>query len=294
MSKESKIDWGQIFKPEHLFYLFVGVGCAVFAMKGFMIPNAFMDGGVTGVSILLHEITHVNISLFILGFNSIFVYLGYRYIGRTFAFQTGLAIVLLAIGLLTVEFDSITHDKLLIAFFGGLFIGTGMGFVIRSGGVIDGAEILAIFSTKKVGITVGEMIMGFNIVIFLVAALEIGIEQAMYSIITYITATKMCDYVVDGFEEYVALHIISSQHDAIKSLIVNDLNKGIAVYKGERGYLPDSFEVHSDVDIIVTIITRLEILKIKEAVYALDDRAFIYVTSVKEAKGGILKKKNVH
>ena len=232
MTKEDRVDWSHIFHPAQLLVLIAGVACAVFAMKGFMIPNAFMDGGVTGVSILIHEIYHVNISLLLIGFNLFFVYLGYKRIGKTFAAQTSIAILLLSAGLHFIHIEAVTDDKLLIAVFGGFFIGIGMGLVIRSGGVIDGAEIIAIFSTKKLSISISEVIMGFNSLIFLTAAISLGIESAMYSIITYFTAIKMSDYVVDGFEEYIALHIISAKHEAIKSALVNDLKKGIAVYKG--------------------------------------------------------------
>ena len=139
-----------------------------------------------------------------------------------------------------------------------------------------------------------EIILIFNSFIFLVAAYKLGIDSAMYSIITYFTATKMCDYVADGIEEFIALNIISSQHAEIKDLLVNQFNKGIAVYKGERGYLPGSFEISEPVDIVVTIITRLELLKLKDAVYDIDPKAFIFVNSVKEARGGVLKKKAGH
>ncbi len=293
-SSHNKLEWNLILAPQNIICNVLGVLCAVFAMKGFMIPNAFLDGGVTGISILLHEIYHINISLLVVVLNIGFVYLGYKYIGKTFAFQTSIAIVLLALGLLFVEVPVMTHDKLLIALFGGFFIGIGMGLVIRGGGVIDGFEIIAVFTTKKISISISEIIMIFNTIIFLIAAYKFGIETAMYSIITYFTATKMCDYVSDGIEEYIALTIIAADNERIKDLIVNDFKKGISVYKGERGYLPGSFDVKTDCDIIVTIITRLELLRIKDAIYELDDKAFMYVQSVKEAKGGVIKHKNKH
>ncbi len=293
-SAHNKLEWNLILAPQNIICNVLGVLCAVFAMKGFMIPNAFLDGGVTGISILLHEIYHINISLLVVVLNIGFVYLGYKYIGKTFAFQTSIAIVLLALGLLFVEVPVMTHDKLLIALFGGFFIGIGMGLVIRGGGVIDGFEIIAVFTTKKISISISEIIMIFNTIIFLIAAYKFGIETAMYSIITYFTATKMCDYVSDGIEEYIALTIIAADNEGIKNLIVNDFKKGISVYKGERGYLPGSFDVKADCDIIVTIITRLELLRIKDAIYELDPKAFMYVQSVKEAKGGVIKHKNKH
>ncbi len=293
-SLHHKLDWKVVLAPQNIIYNTIGVLCAVFAMKGFMIPNAFMDGGITGISILLHEIYHINISVLVLVLNIGFVYLGYKYIGKTFAFQTSVAVVLLAFGLLFIEVPVVTNDKLLIALFGGFFIGIGMGLVIRAGGVIDGAEIIAVFTTKKISISISEIIMFFNSLIFLIAAYKFGIETAMYSIITYFTATKMCDYVSDGIEEYIALTIIAEENDKIKDLIVNDFKKGISVYKGERGYLPGSFDVKNDCDIIVTIITRLELLRIKDAIYEIQPNAFMYVQSVKEAKGGVIKKKNTH
>jgi uncharacterized membrane-anchored protein YitT (DUF2179 family) len=290
----NKLEWNLILAPQNIIYNVVGVLCAIFAMKGFMIPNAFLDGGVTGISILLHEIYHINISVLILVLNIGFVYLSYKYIGKTFAFQTSLAVILLAFGLLFIEVPVMTNDKLLIALFGGFFIGIGMGLVIRGGGVIDGFEIIAVFTTKKISISISEIIMLFNTVIFLIAAYKFGIETAMYSIITYFTATKMCDYVSDGVEEYIALTIIAADNDKIKDLIVNEFKKGISVYKGERGYLPGSFDVKSDCDIVVTIITRLELLRIKDAIYEIEPNAFMYVQSVKEAKGGVIKHKNKH
>ncbi len=290
----NKLEWNLILAPKNIIYNVLGVGCAIFAMKGFMIPNAFMDGGITGISILLHEIYHINISLLVLTLNIGFIYLGYKYIGKTFAFQTAVAVVLLSLGLLFIEVPVMTNDKLLIALFGGFFIGIGMGLVIRSGGVIDGFEIIAVFTTKKISVSISEIIMVFNTVIFLIAAYKFGIETAMYSIITYFTATKMCNYISDGIEEYITLTIIAADNEPIKNLIVNDFKKGISVYKGERGYLPGSFDIKIDCDIIVTIITRLELLRIKDAIYELQPKAFMYVQSVKEAKGGVIKKKHTH
>lgn len=290
----NKIEWEIIFKPINIIYNTLGVVCAVFAMKGFMIPNAFMDGGVTGISILLHEIYHINISLLLVVINIPFLYLSYKHFGKTFTFQTIVAIFLLALGLTFIDVPTITNDKILIALFGGFFIGIAMGLIIRGGGVIDGAEVLAVFTTKKISISIGEIIMIFNSLIFLTAAYKFGIETAMYSIITYFTAVKMCDYVSDGVEEYITLHIISKEYDKVKNELANTFKKGISVYKGERGYLPGSFNVKYDCDIIVTIITRLELLRIREAIYQIDDKAFMYVQSVKEAKGGIIKKKNKH
>ncbi|MEI8048847.1 MAG: YitT family protein [Bacteroidota bacterium] len=289
--KSDFVNWGNILNPKNLLQIFIGSAMAVFAMKGFMIPNQFMDGGVTGISILLHEISHINISIFIFVFNLPFIYLGYKRIGKTFAVQTSLAVILLTMGLLFIDLQPVTTDRLLIAIFGGILIGTGVGLVIRSGGVIDGAEVIAVFTRRRIGFSNSEIIMIFNTFIFAGAAFHFGIETAMYSLITYYAATRATDYVVDGIEQYTAINIISSQQDKIKDLLVNEMGKGITVYKGERGYLPGSFDIKTDCEIIVTIVTRLEISQIEEAVAGIDPKAFVYSQSINEATGGILKAK---
>lgn len=289
--KSDTIEWKHVFDPKNLLHIFAGTGLAVLAMKGFMIPNRFMDGGITGISILLHEIFHINISILVIALNIFFIYLGYRRIGKTFAVQTTLAVILLSLGLYFIDINPITSDKLLIAIFGGILIGTGVGLVIRGGGVIDGAEVIAVFTRRKTGFSNSEIIMMFNTIIFAVAAFQFGIETAMYSIITYFTATRATDYVVDGIEEFTAINIISAKQEEIKSFLVNELGKGITVYKGERGYLPGSFDIKTDCEIIVTIVTRLEIKQIQDAAMNIDPRAFVFAMSIKEAAGGILKAK---
>ncbi len=250
-----------------------------------------MDGGITGISILLHEIFHFNISFLVIILNVLFVYLGYKRIGKTFAVQTCIAVMLLSVGLVFIDINPITRDKLLIAIFGGILMGTGVGLVIRGGSVIDGAEVIAVFTGRKTGFSNSEIIMLINTIIFAVAALQFGLETAMYSIITYFTASRATNYIVDGIEEFTAMNIICSQPEEIKNLLVNDLGKGITVYKGEKGFLPGSFEIKTSADIIVTKITRLEIKQIQDAVLSIDPKAFIYVQSIKEAAGGILKHK---
>jgi len=289
--KTDTINWKNVWDVKNMLQITVGSALAVFAMEGFMIPNRFMDGGVTGISILLHEISHINISIFIIFFNLPFIYLGYKKIGKTFAVQTTLSILLLAAGLLFIHIQPVTTDKLLIAIFGGILIGAGVGLVIRSGGVIDGAEVIAVFTKRRTGFSNSEIIMLLNTFIFAGAAFHFGLETAMYSLITYYAATRATDYVVDGIEQYTAINIISSQHERVKKFLVNELGKGITVYKGERGFLPGSFDIKTDCEIIVTIVTRLEINQIQEAVTEIDPKAFVFIQSINEATGGILKVK---
>lgn len=289
--KKDTIQWAHIVSAKNLIQTITGVSLAVLAMRGFMIPNRFLDGGITGISILFHEIFHWDISILTLVLNIPFVYLGYRRIGKTFAIQTILAIILLSLGLALIHIQAITTDKLLIAIFGGLTMGAGVGLILRCGGVIDGTEVIAVFTKRKTGFSSNEIILLFNAIIFTIAATQFGLETAMYSLITFFTATRATDYVVDGIEQYTTVNIISAKYEDIKSFLVNDLGKGITVYKGERGYLPGSFEVKIDTDIIVAVVTRLEVHQMQTAIKKIDPKAFIYVQSIKEAAGGILKAK---
>jgi uncharacterized membrane-anchored protein YitT (DUF2179 family) len=287
--QNNSVDWRRIFSVSSLSYTILGVVCAVVALKGFMMPNHFIDGGVTGLSILAYEYTHINISIFLILFNLPFLYLAYKKIGTTFAAHSLIAIGLLAILMNFVNIPVVTNDKILIAVFGGLLIGLGIGLVIRGGGMIDGLEVVAEYTNEKSGLSTSEIILLINTLLFLTAAFELGIEAAMYSILTYFTATRTSDYVVDGFEQYTALTIVSKEFETVKSIVVNDFGKAISVYKGERGYLPGHFDENFEVDIVMTIATRLEIHRIQRAVLEEDPNAFIYMHSIKEVKGGIVK-----
>lgn len=294
MSAKDKLDWKEVFSVKSLAFIIIGALCGVVAIKGFMIPNHLLDGGITGISILMHEIFHIEVYVPLVLLNLPLIYMGYRKIGKVFAIHSLFAVLLLAVLLSFLEIPTITHDRILIAVFGGLFIGLGIGFVIRGGGVIDGLEVLAEYSNQKSAISAAEIIMAINTIIFLFAAYKLGIETAMYSILTYFTALMVSGYVVDGFEEFTSLSIISKEYETIKSVIVNDFEKAITVYKGERGYLPGSFEIKNDTDIIVTVVTRLEIFKIKKAIFEVDPNAFIYIQSTKEVSGGIVKRIRKH
>ena len=283
-----------VFSIKSLFLTIIGVVCAVVAIKGFMIPNHFLDGGLLGISILIHEFYHIDVSIPLVLLNLPFVYIGYKKIGKNFAAHAFLAVILLGIVMNVLPVPEITKDHFLTAVFGGVFVGLGIGFVIRGGGVIDGLEVIAEYSNKKFGLSTNEIIMAINTTIFLIIAFYLGLEKAMYSIVTYYTALKVSDYVVDGFEKLISLTIISPNSELIKELIVNDFNKAITVYKGERGNLPGSFNVKHDCDIIVTVVSRLEVHKIKKAILAADPGAFTYVQNIGEISGGIVSKRKSH
>lgn len=289
MNSSERINWRSIFSLSSMLYTIFGVISALIALKGFMIPNHFLDGGITGISILVEEVFHIPFSVSLILFNLPFIFAGYKIIGKTFSVNALLAVLLLALLMTFVTVPQITSDKVLIAVFGGLFIGLGLGLVIRGGGVIDGLEIIAHYTNKQIGFSTSEIIMTFNTLLFIGAAFEFGVETAMYSILVYFTAMKTSDYVVDGFEAFTALTIISKECELVKSVIVNDFGKAITVYKGERGYLPSNYDVKEDCDIVMTIVTRIELHRIKEVITKLDPDAFFYAQRIKEVRGGVGK-----
>ncbi|MEZ4792338.1 MAG: YitT family protein [Gelidibacter sp.] len=283
-----------IFSLRTFLLKLLGVVCAVVAIKGFMIPNHFLDGGLLGVSILIHEFFHIDVSIPLILLNLPFVYIGYKKIGKNFAAHALISVILLGILLNVLPIPTITNDHFLTAIFGGVFVGLGIGFVIRGGGVIDGLEVIAEYTNDQFGFSIAEIIMAINTSIFLIIAFYLGIEKAMYSILTFFTALKVSDYIVDGFEKLICLSIISPDSEKVKSLIVNDFNKAVTIYKGERGNLPGSYNIKHDCDIIVAVVTRLELHKIKKAINALEPKAFMFVQNVREVGGGVVSKKSHH
>jgi uncharacterized membrane-anchored protein YitT (DUF2179 family) len=262
-----------------------------FALKGFLVPNSFFDGGVTGISLLIHELYHINIAFVIIAANIPFVILGAYQVNRVFALKTFVCVIALGICLLYVPYPVITSDKLLVSIFGGVFMGLGVGLSIRGGCALDGIEIMALYTLKRSSFTISEIILGINIIIFLIAAFELGLPTALYSILTYYTASRTISFVIDGLEEYTAVNIISGKSEIIKEKLVMELGRGITVYKGERGFLKESFDVSQPVDIIFTVITRLEVRRLKNLVHNIDPKAFVFTNSIKEAAGGVLKKR---
>jgi uncharacterized membrane-anchored protein YitT (DUF2179 family) len=201
---------------------------------------------------------------------------------------------MLGICLYAVPYPVITSDKLLISIFGGFFLGVGIGLTMRGGCAVDGIEVLALYTWRHTSFTISEIVLGLNIIIFSIAAFRYGPEVSLYSMLTYFTASKTVDYVVEGIEAYTGVTIISANSERIKEKLVNEMGRGITIYKGERGFLPGKYEVHSEVDIIFTVITRLELRRLKNLVYAEDPKAFIFANTIKEAAGGVLKKRPTH
>jgi len=277
-----------------LLYTLAGILISGFALKSFLIPNNFLDGGVTGVSLLLHEIYHWPIAVVILLLNIPFVIAGGFHVNRAFALKMFASIVGLGICLVFLPYPVITSDKLLVSIFGGFFLGTGIGLAMRGGCAIDGIEVLALYTLKRSSFTISEIILGLNVIIFLIAALKLGLETALYSMLTYFAASRTISYVIEGLEEYTGVTIISGKSEEVKEALVMKLGRGITVYKGERGFMKESFEVHQDCDIVYTIVTRLEVRRLRNMVHNIDPKAFIFTNTIKEAAGGVLKHHRGH
>lgn len=268
----------------------IGIASAAFGLEGFLIPNGLIDGGVTGISLLTSRETGVSLSLLLVLINLPFVLMGWRQISQLFAIKSIIAITILAIVVATVHFPVVTDDKLLVAVFGGFFLGAGIGLTIRGGGVIDGTEILAIALSRKRSISVGDFILVFNIVIFSVAAYLLSVEVALYSILTYLAASKTIDFILEGIEEFTSVTIISPHSKEIAQMIKEKMRRGLTVYSGKRGY-GKSGDNPDPTDIIFTVVTRLEITRLTGEIEKIDPNAFIVMQSIKDTRGGMVRKK---
>lgn len=267
----------------------IGVFSASFGFKGFLLTNKFIDGGATGISLLISALTDVPLYYLIVLVNIPFIILAFKTVNRNFAIKTILAIVGLSLCLAYVKFPNVTNDNLLVAIFGGFFLGAGIGLSVRGGAVIDGTEVLAIFLSKKLGTTIGDIIIVINVMIFSAAAYFLGVEIAMYSMITYLAASKTLDFLVEGIDEYIGVTIVSSRSEEIKSMIYNKLGRGVTVYSGKKGFGKRGLK--EDNDIIFTVITRLEISKLKTELEKIAPNAFVVMHAVKDTKGGMIKKR---
>jgi uncharacterized membrane-anchored protein YitT (DUF2179 family) len=271
-------------------YITGGIIVAGFGLKGFLIPNKFLDGGITGISLLINELWHINLAILIVLVNIPFIIMGAYQVNKRFAYKTLACIVGLAVCLQFITYPVITSDKLLVSLFGGFFLGIGIGMCMRGGCAIDGIEVLVLYTLKRSSFTVSEIILTINTAIFLIAALKFGLPIGLYAMLSYYVATHTIDYVVEGIEEYTGVTIISGKSEEIKERLVMQLGRGITVYKGERGYMKHSYEVKQDCDIVFTVITRLEVRRLKNMVHHVDPKAFIFTSSIKEAAGGVLKR----
>ena len=267
------------------FFILLGVLSASFGLNGFLLPNMFIDGGVMGISLIIAELTETPLSILIFAVNLPFIIMGISTISRQFAIRSIIAIILLAISVHFTPFPVVTDDKLLIAVFGGFFLGLGIGLAIRGGSVIDGTEVLAVFISRKTSLTIGDVILIFNTLIFGFAAYVFTVEISLYAMLTYLVTSKTVDFVVSGIEEYVGVTIISAKNDAIRIAITENLGRTCTIYSGKMG------QSLKPTEIVFTLITRLELSKLHTEIDKIDKDAFIIMQSVKDAKGGVIKKR---
>ena len=280
-------------KIRSVVFIALGILSATFGLKSFLLPNNFLDGGATGISLLINETTDWFFPIVLVVINTPFIFIAMRHISKGFALRTAFAITGLSVCVALLPMPMITSDKLLIAIFGGTFLGAGIGFSMRGGAVIDGTEVLAIYLSKKLGVTIGDIILLFNILIFSVAAYVINIETALYAVLTYFSASKTVDFIIEGIEEYTGVTIISVKHEEIRRVIVEKLGRGVTIYKGRGGYGKTG---HSDyqTDILFTVITRLEIAGLNAEIEKVDPLAFVVMGSIKDTRGGMIKKRPLH
>ncbi|MFM7358916.1 MAG: YitT family protein [Sediminibacterium sp.] len=270
--------------------ILLGVFSAAFGLEGFLLKNHFIDGGATGVSLLINGISGWSLSLIIMVVNLPFIIMGYNQLGKLFAIKTSLAIASLAMVLYLFDFPIVTNDKLLVAVFGGFFLGAGIGLSVRGGAVIDGTEVLAIYLSRKLGTTIGDIVMSINIIIFSTAAYLLSLEIALYSMITYLAVSRTLDFIVEGIEEYMGVTIISSHHEDIRQMIIHELGRGVTIYNGKGGYGKRG-ERKKELEILYTVITRLELNKINTEIEKIDPHAFVVMHIIKDARGGMIKKR---
>lgn len=270
-------------------FIIIGVFSAGFGLKGFLLPNRFIDGGATGMSLLLQNVTNLDLSYFLILVNLPFIILASRTLNIKFALRSIAAIALLAFVVHFVEYPTVTDDKLLISVFGGFFLGLGIGMSMRGGSVIDGTEVLAIFLSKKLSLTIGDVLLLINLLIFSVGAYILSVETALYAILTYLSAAKTVDFVVDGVEEYVGVTIISEKHEDLRNMIIKNLRRACTIYAGKGGFGTNGESY--DKDIIYTVVTRLELARLQTEIDKIDKKAFIIMGIVKDLKGGMIKRK---
>ncbi len=285
--RELKISFRENIKD--LVLITIGIFSASFGFKGFLLSNHFIDGGATGISLLISALTSIPLYLLIITVNIPFIFLGYKVIGKAFAIKTALAISGLALVVATVTFPNVTNDNLLVALFGGFFLGAGIGLSVRGGAVIDGTEVLAIYLSRKLGTTMGDIIIIINVIIFSTAAYFLSVEIAMYSMVTYLTASKTLDFVIEGIEEHMGVTIVSSHSDEIHAMIISSMGRGVTMYSGKRGFGKKGET--KDTDIVYTVVTRLELNKLNSEIEKIDPNAFVVMSSIKDTKGGMIKKR---
>jgi uncharacterized membrane-anchored protein YitT (DUF2179 family) len=266
-----------------------GILSAGLGLHGFLLPSNLIDGGVTGVSMLLSKVIGWPLAVLIPLVNLPFVFVGYQNLGKAFAVRSSLAIGGLALALAFIHFPVITNDRVLDAVFGGFFLGAGIGLAVRGSAVLDGTEIAALLiSRHSAMVKVGDVILAFNVVLFLVAMAVLGVESALYSILTYMSAARTLDFIIHGIEEYIAITVMSGQSDFIRRRITGELGRGVTVYRARGGHSGDEREI------LYCVVTRLEIGRVKTIIREVDEDAFVVLHPLADVQGGTVRKRVLH
>lgn len=271
-----------------IFQISLGILLASIGLKGFLLPNGFLDGGVTGIAILISKLYDINISLILVAVSIPFLVLAWFSLAKRILIKSVLSIIVLAIFIHYENFQSVTEDKLLIAIFGGLLLGAGIGLTIKNGAVLDGSEILGIFINNRLGISIGKTILFFNVILFGITALVLSTEIAMYSVLTFLITAKVIDLMIQGFEDYIGLMIMSEKVDKIEKELISKIGVGLTLYKGSKGY--GKRGIQAERDIIHTVINRIDMRRTRNLIDNIDENSFIIEFQVNNVKGGILKK----
>ena len=291
IQRSSQLAYKRHFKDFIL--ICIGITMASIGLKEFLLPNDFLDGGAMGLSLLAEIMTGVELSLLIILINTPFIIIGAKQISPQFAIKSSLAILALSLLVHFIDLPALTEDKLLISVFGGFFLGAGIGFTIRGGAVIDGTEVLAIYVSKTTSLSVGDFISVFNVILFSFSALLVNVETAMYSMLTYFAASKTVDFIINGIEEYIGVTIISRNADEVKQTIIEKLRIGVTVYDSESGYGKTGVNYNEN-KILFCVVTRLEVTRLLLEIDKIDEDAFVVQHSIKDTKGGMIKKRPLH
>lgn len=275
----------------NVLFVIVGILSAGLGLKGFLLPNGLIDGGMMGIALLVNMLTPIHLPFLVVGLNLPFVYMGYRQVGWQFAVKTFFAILGLAFCLVLMHYPVFTYDKTLVSVFGGFFLGAGIGLTMRGGCVIDGTEIVALYLSRRSNVYVRDVILVVNVVIFSVLAFVVNLETALYSILTYLSASKTVDFVVHGIEDYVGVTIVSVESDEIRKWILYRLGRGVTIYNGKRGFGKRGHQ--KEMDVLYTVVTRLELSKLNHEIEKMDDKAFMVMSPVSDIRGGMVKRRGL-
>ena len=278
---------------KNFIFVCAGVALATFGLKAFLLPEGLLDGGATGISLLINRVTGFDISALIMLINLPLIYIGWRQISKAFAIKTFFAVAAFALVVHFVEIGDLTHDRLLIAVFGGFFLGAGIGLAMRGGCVIDGTEVLAVWISRHSSLSVGDFIALFNVFLFTAAVFLVNLETALYSMLTYFSASKTIDFIISGIEEYIGVTIISDRYEEIQESVIKTLGRAVTVYKGEGGYGKRGI-VTEERKILFSVVTRLEVQRLIIEIDKIDPNAFVIQHTINDTRGGMIKKRSLH